>query len=88
MSTIKTCLVIAAAFALGAVGKEAPNVSTKVGQVSGIVEKSFENAKYFSYKGIPFAEPPLNDLRFKVTFHYNSNIQYLNFGKPSHFRAF
>ena len=71
MSALKTCLVIVAALALSVVGKEAPIVSTNVGQVTGIVEKSFENAEYLSYKGIPFAEPPIKDLRFKVTLHNN-----------------
>ena len=66
LTTIKICLNIVAALTVGAVGKEAPTVSTKLGQISGIVEKSFESVEYFSYKGIPFAEPPLNELRFRV----------------------
>ena len=65
-STLLVIVVLAA----GVVGKEAPIVSTKSGQVLGIVEKSFESLDYFSYKGIPFAEPPTGNLRFRVNFIY------------------
>ena len=44
-----------------------PIVNTLTGKVSGIVEQSFEGTDYFSFKGIPFAEPPVGNLRFTVS---------------------
>ena len=42
-------------------------IETKAGKVSGIVQQSFSGHDYYSYLGIPFAEPPTDDLRFRVT---------------------
>ena len=47
---------------------EAPIIQTKSGKISGIIEESFSGINYFSYLGIPFAEPPIGNLRFKVSF--------------------
>ena len=43
-----------------------PIIEIESGKISGIVEQSFSGQEYFSYLGIPFAEPPTGDLRFKV----------------------
>lgn len=46
---------------------ETIEVSLKQGVVFGKVEKTLmKNEKYFSFKGIPFAEPPVGELRFLV----------------------
>ena len=44
-----------------------PVIETKAGKVSGIVQQAFSGHDYFSYLGIPFAESPTDDLRFKVS---------------------
>lgn len=46
---------------------DVPIVMTSVGKVSGIREKTTEGKTFFSYYGIPYAKPPVGDLRFKVS---------------------
>lgn len=44
-------------------------VETKNGQVRGRRETSLRNkVDFFAFRGIPYAKPPLGDLRFKVSF--------------------
>ena len=43
-----------------------PVIETKAGKVSGIFQQAFSGHDYYSYLGIPFAEPPTDDLRFRV----------------------
>ncbi|NP_001180223.1 juvenile hormone esterase precursor [Tribolium castaneum] len=43
-----------------------PLVYTKYGSVIGSVEYSRNSRAYMSFKGIPFAKPPVGDLRFKA----------------------
>lgn len=42
-----------------------PLVTTKSGDVLGARLKSHLGSTYFSFKGIPYAEPPLGDMRFR-----------------------
>lgn len=43
------------------------NVETKNGAVRGFLDKTLIKEKpFFSFRGIPFAEPPIGELRFKV----------------------
>lgn len=43
-------------------------VETKNGAVRGILKKTiFHKKSYFQFMGIPFAKPPVGDLRFKVS---------------------
>ncbi|CAB3229011.1 unnamed protein product [Arctia plantaginis] len=45
--------------------QENPIVETQHGQISGKVWKTlFKNINYFGFLGIPFAEPPLGELKF------------------------
>lgn len=46
---------------------ERPTVTSQKGQIVGLEEKSFSGRNYFAFKRIPYAEPPLKELRFKVT---------------------
>lgn len=44
-------------------------IDTNYGQVRGIHETSLLTEKsYYSFRGIPYAKPPIGDLRFKVIF--------------------
>ena len=58
-----------------------PIIEIESGKISGIVEQSFSGQEYFSYLGIPFAEPPTGDLRFKVRFifHFSENPKIITF---------
>ncbi|XP_058793059.1 juvenile hormone esterase-like isoform X2 [Phymastichus coffea] len=40
-------------------------VDIKQGKLKGIVRDNIDGGKYFSFRGIPFAEPPVGSLRFK-----------------------
>lgn len=43
-----------------------PIVKTNSGRLLGSLENSIEGFKYYAFKGIPYAKPPVGDLRFKV----------------------
>lgn len=44
---------------------EVPVIMTSTGKVSGIRERSYEGKVFFSYYSIPYAKPPVGELRFK-----------------------
>lgn len=56
-------------------------ITTNSGRIRGIQNRTLlEKIPYFSFRGIPFAEPPIGDLRFKVSNNYiqpnfNSNLE-------------
>lgn len=52
-------------------------VKTTHGPVRGSIATSRKDLKFYSFKGIPYAKPPLGKLRFKV--HYR-NIFYKYYG--------
>lgn len=48
-------------------------IETHVGSVRGRLNYTlFRNNSYYSFLGIPYAEKPINDLRFKVRCPYNN----------------
>lgn len=50
-------------------------VKTNSGHVQGVRKYTLlKNMEYYSFKGIPYAEPPIGSLRFKVS---NIQVQYL-----------
>lgn len=46
--------------------REEVTVRTKSGLVKGFKIASHYNYRYFNFIGIPYAKPPIGDLRFKV----------------------
>lgn len=38
-----------------------------MGKVKGNLERTVIGLEFYSYLGIPFAEPPVNDLRLEVS---------------------
>lgn len=40
---------------------------TPLGDVLGYHKQSFQNRTYLAFEGIPFAKPPIDDLRFRVS---------------------
>lgn len=52
---------------IGVVG-ECRTIETKSGKVCGLKRTTFfKKIDFYSYKGIPYAKPAVNDLRFKVS---------------------
>lgn len=47
-----------------------PLVTVKEGTLKGAVLKSALGLSYIAFRGIPFAAPPIGNLRFKVRFRY------------------
>ena len=43
----------------------APTIQTEEGLIGGILMKSKEGRNIHAYKGLPYAEPPVGNLRFK-----------------------
>lgn len=47
--------------------KNSPVVEIQSGKIRGTIETGVTGEKYLAYKGIPYAKPPLGDLRFEVS---------------------
>ncbi|KAK5647710.1 hypothetical protein RI129_002602 [Pyrocoelia pectoralis] len=46
--------------------EEHPIVKIKQGTLRGKVNSDYQGNRYYSFQGIPYAEPPIGDLRFKA----------------------
>lgn len=44
----------------------APIVTISQGKLQGLVFRSFSDIEYYAYRRIPYAKPPIGELRFKV----------------------
>lgn len=44
------------------------------GDIQGSINKTWTNKEYMQFRGIPYAEPPVGDLRFKVCIGYKKII--------------
>lgn len=64
-------LTVALIYAIGnKTADEYKIVKTIGGDVRGIRKTTLlKNVEFYSFKGIPYAKPPIDDLRFKVFFH-------------------
>ncbi|XP_068630873.1 juvenile hormone esterase-like isoform X2 [Battus philenor] len=43
-----------------------PTVTTKQGSLRGMVDELYDGTPFYSFKGIPYAQPPVGKLRFKA----------------------
>lgn len=43
-----------------------PVVTIEQGSLKGKIQSGVNGQKYYSYQGIPYAEPPIGELRFQV----------------------
>lgn len=68
MATIDSAVFILISFALCVSGnEETKTIQTNDGPVRGLHTTTlFNNVHYYAFKGIPYAKPPIGDLRFKV----------------------
>lgn len=52
-------------------------VETSNGLIRGILKSTLLNGtEYYSFKGIPYAKSPIGDLRFKVSFDWDIDIEF------------
>ncbi|XP_071526292.1 esterase SG1-like [Panulirus ornatus] len=59
-------VMLAAVLSLAGVGAQnAPVVTTEEGKISGIMKRTVNGNILYAYQNIPFAKPPVNNLRFK-----------------------
>lgn len=56
---------------------EAITVTTKSGPVKGYKIASSFDYNYYNFHGIPFAKPPVGDLRFKVNIVFENTFSLL-----------
>lgn len=49
---------------------ECPVVSTRQGRLKGRTAIDHFGRTYYSFQGIPYAKPPLGELRFKVNLRF------------------
>lgn len=47
---------------------EKPIITISEGKIQGIKLKSVTGKEYLAFRGIPYAQPPIGDLRFRVIF--------------------
>lgn len=50
--------------------KLAPIVSTTSGKLQGVISTSRDGREFYSYHKIPYAKPPIGDLRFEVCLEF------------------
>ena len=53
--------------AAGVIAADVPLIDIENGRISGTVEESMKGRDIYSFYGIPYAQPPLGKLRFKVS---------------------
>lgn len=42
-------------------------VETRAGKVQGAQQRNFEGNDFYAFRGIPYAQPPIGELRFQVS---------------------
>uniref|UniRef100_A0A1Y1LR71 Carboxylesterase type B domain-containing protein n=1 Tax=Photinus pyralis TaxID=7054 RepID=A0A1Y1LR71_PHOPY len=59
------CLFLTILCIKGSVAENGPLVNTSLGQIRGFYTTSFEGRTFSAFEGIPYAKPPIGDLRFE-----------------------
>lgn len=49
-------------------------IEIPLGRLKGLKEQNFRGDVFFSFLGIPYAKPPVGDLRFKVSTSFSFYI--------------
>lgn len=44
-----------------------PIVAIEQGQLKGVTGKNIDGGEFYKFFGIPYAKPPVNELRFQVS---------------------
>jgi len=44
-------------------------VQVAEGKLNGVVVNGYNNVRYLAFRGIPYAKPPVGELRFKVRYN-------------------
>jgi carboxylesterase type B len=60
-------------------GEETVSVGVAQGELQGRKTVTASGTTYYSFKGIPYAKPPLGSLRFRVSTHTQGKTQTINF---------
>lgn len=64
---------------------EEPVVTVKNGTLVGTIMKARKGREYAGFRGIPYALPPLGELRFKVRLHFSILPNYQGQVSPDSF---
>ena len=67
--TVWACVVLVAAWAGLGWGQQRPEVTLPQGTVRGLQATQY-NFTYYMFLRVPFAEPPIGPLRFKVCTYF------------------
>lgn len=51
-----------------------PEVETGLGKIKGSYRTALRGKRYCAFEGIPYAKPPIDNLRFEVSFDYIKNL--------------
>ncbi|KAK5649339.1 hypothetical protein RI129_000368 [Pyrocoelia pectoralis] len=60
------CLFLTVLYVSGSVANDGPLVETSLGKILGFYRSSFEGRVFSAFEGIPYAKPPVGDLRFEA----------------------
>lgn len=52
-------------------------VETRVGKLRGKKETACNGTEYFSFNGIPYAKPPVGELRFRVSIPFLCSVTFI-----------
>lgn len=56
-----------------------PRVTIKNGTLQGSIITTRNGRQIFAFQGIPYARPPIGDLRFEVTYQHPINVNNKNY---------